>query len=349
MIPEFPGERDLESFVSHAIKGATTMRKHFGLPFFGSCAVLVAGTVLSSSSWALAQGSVSFAEPSSRASFLLAGESYSSSSSSFGRTGAFREAAGPEAPEPSGDSGLAGIMRPTGAAPTSSIRPFSAVAVALKVGSGGIGFDVATPLARHFNLRSGASFFSYNTTLTEDGLNITGAIKFQNASASLDYYPFHGGFRISPGITFRNNNAMNAAINVPGGQSFSLGDGDYISDPADPIHGTAAFAFGTSNFAPRLTMGFGNMLPRNGSRFSFPVEVGFEYIAQPTVHLSFAGTACGTQVQPDGSTDAGCGSVDPSDVAQEQADLQSDLSALRFYPIVSFGVSMRLGHIRQNQ
>lgn len=325
------------------------MRKQAGLPFFESCAVLIAGIVLSSSSCARAQGSVSFAEPSSRASFLLAGESYPSSFSRFSHTAAFREAAGPEAPEPAGDSGLSGIIRPSAAAPTVGVRPFSGVAVALKVGSGGIGFDVATPLARHFNLRSGASFFSYNTTLTEDGLNITGAIKFQNASASLDYYPFHNGFRISPGISFRNNNAMNAVINVPGGQSFSLGDGDYTSDPADPIHGTAAFAFGSSNFAPRLTMGFGNMLPRNGSRFSFPVEVGFEYISQPTVLLTFAGTACGSQVQPDGSTDAGCGSVDQSDVAQEQANLQSDLSPLRFYPIVSFGVSMRLGRIHQNQ
>jgi hypothetical protein len=316
------------------------MRKHPGLSLFSTCAALLAGSLLTSA--ASAQRSVSFAEPSSHAALFSVAD-YSTSASSFSHTDAFAAA------EPSSlnDKLFAGgISRPP-VAYTPGMRPFSAVAVALKVGSGGIGFDVATPLMQRLNLRSGASFFSYNTSLTQDGLNIAGAIKFQNASTSVDIFPFNGSFRISPGITFRNNNALNAAITVPGGQSFSLGDSDYTSDPLDPIHGTAAFAFGSSNFAPRLTMGFGNMLPRNGSRFSFPVEVGFEYISQPTVRLNFAGSACGSQVQSDGSVGAGCGSVNPSDVAQEQSQLQSDLSPLRFYPIVSFGVSYRIGHINR--
>ena len=319
------------------------MRTHTPLLKYGSRAALVAGAMMATIPAASAQNAIRFVEPLSHAS-LFAPASYSTSASSFSHADALLSAAEP-APVDGGLFG-GGISRPP-VAYTPGIRPFSAVAVALKVGSGGVGLDVATPLAQRLNLRTGASFFSYSPNLTVDGLNIAGTIKLQNAGASVDIFPFGGAFRISPGFTFRNNNAMSAAINVPGGQSFSLGDSNYTSNPLDPITGTAAFGFGTSNFAPRLTMGFGNMLPRNGSRFSFPVEVGFEYISQPTVRLSFSGSACGSQVQNDGSVGAGCGVVNPSDVAQEQSDLQSDLSPLRFYPIVSFGVSYRLGRVNR--
>src|ERR1700727_2469919 len=44
-----------------------------------------------------------------------------------------------------------------------SIRPFSSVGVDAKIGLGGIGFDVATPIARKFNLRGGGNFFGYTT------------------------------------------------------------------------------------------------------------------------------------------------------------------------------------------
>ena len=147
-----------------------------------------------------------------------------------------------------------------GAIETASYGPFSAVNVTAKFGSTGVGFDVATPLARHFGLRSGFTFFSYNTTVTTDGLNIAGAIKLQNASSSIDIYPFHNSFRISPGISFANHNRMFATLNVPGGQNFTLNDQNFVSDPSDPVHGAASFSFGKA-IAPRLTMGWGKHHP----------------------------------------------------------------------------------------
>ena len=296
-----------------------------------------------------AQSAIGFSEPSAHSAHLLYTEGAPLTAFSFSRPGAFLTAsdfgvsssASPVTVSEfvgaaaEGDTGFRGVTRavPAGSTPK---RPFSAVAVEVKVGTAGPGFDVATPLMRRVNLRSGASFFQYNNaSFTQDGLNISGNVKLQNAAASIDIYPFNNSFRISPGLTFKNNNALNATMLVPGGQSFSLGDTDYTSSPTDPIHGTAAFQFGTSNIAPRFTVGFGNMLKSKGGRFSVPTEVGFQYIAQPTVRLNFAGSGCNSQ---------GCGPVDPASVAQEQQEIQSDLSALRFYPIVSIGFSVRLGH-----
>jgi hypothetical protein len=294
---------------------------------------------------AMAQGVSMFAEP--HAAQLL-----TASATNFGRPGAFLLASAGESSSVyeaavpdfvgSSDKAFAGVTR---AIPTAApaLKPFRTYAVAFKVGTMGPGVDVATPLMQRMNLRVGASFFQYSPSFTTDGLNIDGQLKLQNASASVDIYPFNNSFRISPGLTFKNNNSMNAALLVPGGQSFSLGDADYTSDPADPIHGTAGFTFGTSNLAPRFTMGFGNMLPRSGKHFSVPVEFGFQYISQPIVKLNFAGSGCSSQVQSDGTTAYGCGPVEQSDVLQEQKQLQDDLSALRFYPIFSIGFSYRIG------
>ncbi len=230
---------------------------------------------------------------------------------------------------------------------THGTKPFSAVAVSFRVGSTGIGAEIATPLSRHLAIRSGASFFSYNTSFTTNGLNITGGLHLQNASTSVDIYPFHSSFRISPGLTFANKNRMSATLLVPGGQSFSLGDGgNYYSDPSNPVHGTASFIFGNS-LAPRLTMGFESLAPRRG-RVSFPLDLGFQYTAQPVVKLAITGNSCGTQVQADGTTDAGCGSVDQTNVAQEQSQLQDDIKMLRFYPILSFGVTVKFGHVSRS-
>lgn len=143
------------------------------------------------------------------------------------------------------------------AAGHSSNKPFSALGVAVKVGVEGVGFDVATPLARKFNLRAGASFFSYQGSLTEDGIQINPDVRFRKAAASLDYYPFGGSFRVSPGFVFYNGNHATATALVPAGQTFDLNDTTYTSSVTDPVRGSAIFDFGKKQ-APSFTIGWGN-------------------------------------------------------------------------------------------
>ena len=124
--------------------------------------------------------------------------------------------------------------------------PFSGIALGVTAGLGGIGFDVATPLIHQWiNLRGGASFITYTpSTITEDNLNINGTIKFQNAAAMMDFFPFHGRIRLSGGATIYNNTGLTATLSVPTGQSISVGGTDYYSDPRFPISGSGVFTFG---------------------------------------------------------------------------------------------------------
>ncbi len=234
------------------------------------------------------------------------------------------------------------------------IRPFSQIAVALKVGAEGIGVDVATPLSNKWNLRGGVSFLagSYNFSVTNTsggvanfGTTVQGAAidvvfkpHFRSVEVSADWFPRYGSFRISPGLTLYNGDRATVLATVLGGQTLGVGNATYTSDPLDPIVATLVTRLGRT-VAPRLTVGWGNMIPRAGEHFSFPFEVGVEYVGKPQLTLSLAGSEC----DPNGG---GCSplTTDPTtqqNIQDEQRDLNSDITFLRFYPILTTGVSYR--------
>ncbi len=220
------------------------------------------------------------------------------------------------------------------------MRPFSAVGIDVKVGVGGIGFDVATPLANRLNLRTGAAFFSYNlSNLVEDGFNINGNIRLRSVNTSVDIYPFGGSFRISPGVTLYNGNNFSGNATVPGGNTITLNDTDYTSSPTDPL--VATFTTPNNRFgnrvAPSITTGFGNLIPRRGGHWSVPFEIGMQYIAPPKIVLGLTGTACSVD---------GCGNVqtDPmtqANVKAQQDIINGDIYNLRFFPILSIGLGYK--------
>ena len=160
-------------------------------------------------------------------------------------------------------------------------RPFSSIAVAFTSGLGGFGVDVATPLATKINLRASASFLSYNPTVTADGIPMNAAIKMRSFGAGVELFPYHNSFHVTPGFTIYNGNHAGAVTNITPGSTFSVDDTRYVSDVADPVHGTFDLSLGRM-VAPSLTVGFGNMLRRD-SHWSVPVDVGFQYVGQPKV------------------------------------------------------------------
>ncbi len=218
-------------------------------------------------------------------------------------------------------------------------RPFRSLGIEFKVGVAGIGFDLATPIASFANLRGGAQFFDHSLNPNADGLHTIGDLTLQNVQVSVDLFPFkHSSFHISPGLTVHNDNHLFSSIFVPAGGPFSLGDADYYSDPQKPITGYSRFKLGNA-FAPRLTAGFGNMLPKTGRKFSVPVEVGFQYISSPSIDLHLYGNACDNNNQcADINTKDG-----PMNLSSEVQMLNQDISGLRFYPILSVGLSYKIG------
>ena len=203
----------------------------------------------------------------------------------------------------------------------------------MKISTLGAGIEVATPLARKFNVRGGFNMFRYSRPITNDGIQYDGHLQFQSAEAHLDWFLL-GGLHISPGILFYNGNQLTATASVPGGQTFSVGGTSYESDPTAPVTGTGKLDF--VKVSPSIMIGIGNLIPRNGRHYSFLFEVGGAYQGSARVALNLAGNVCDTT-----GTICRAVSSDPTVLANIQAQqvkIQNDVNPYRFFPVLSLGV-----------
>ena len=217
-----------------------------------------------------------------------------------------------------------------------TFRPFSSVGIDSHGGIGGIGFNVATPLSRNFNVRAGSDFFGHSATFQEQGANIAANLRLRSGHASLDWFPFGGRFRLSPQVVFANNNRVQATALIPPGNKITLNGQDYISSLTDPLHGSGSVDFRKTS--PGFTLGFGNIIPRTRSHFSVPVEAGFYYVGQPGLKVNFSGAACDPTLAPA----IGCQPVDQDpgfrqNLAAFIARNNNNLSYASFFPIFSVG------------
>lgn len=236
------------------------------------------------------------------------------------------------------NSTAASFVRPVPVAPAAPkpFRPFTRVGFDWHSGLGGVGMDIATPLAKKFNVRAGYDYFGYSTGFQEQGADITANLQMRASHASVDWFPFGGHFRLSPGLVFANNDQIRATALIPSGSAVTLNGQNYASSSTDPLHGSGSISF--RKVSPGFTLGFGNIIPRTKSHLSFPIEAGFYYVAQPKLTVAFSGSACDPSVSPS----VGCYSVnqDPGFQSNLQAFItrnNHNLSYASFFPVFSFG------------
>ena len=175
----------------------------------------------------------------------------------------------PEPPIAETTSSTSGYVRNVPAPPPakekSATRPFHSLAVAFIASTAGAGIEFATPVSRSFNLRAGFNTFAFNYPFSIDGVYYNARLHLQSSGTSLDWFPLHSGFHISPGILYvKNTLAAPASVGV--GQAFELGKQPFINSVDDPVTGTSAVVV-PRKFAPMLLFGFSNIIPRTGQTF----------------------------------------------------------------------------------
>ena len=206
------------------------------------------------------------------------------------------------------------------------------IGIGAKISLLGIGGEAAIALSKRINVRGGFNFFNYSRGFDKDGINYAAQLAFRSAEAHLDWFPF-GGFHLSPGLLFYNDNHIDATATVGAGQQFTLGGVNYTSDVTSPVTGTAKLGF--NKVAPTFLIGFGNLLPRNRRRFSLTTEFGVAYTGAPTASLNLQGTAC--TVPAAICVNAATDPTVQNNVQSEVAKVNHDVSIIKFYPLASFG------------
>lgn len=234
--------------------------------------------------------------------------------------------------------------KPANTPQSPSFSPFRRFAFGAGISPMGVNMQAATSLNRHINARITGNLLHLNINdISQDGFNVDAKMDMASAGASLDLYPFpKHGLRFSPGVLFYNTNSASGAFVAQAGTSFTLNDVTYYSSSSDPVTGAGSLNLHKQNPAFTLTAGWGNMIPRSGGHFSFPVEVGVAFIGAPDVALNLtSGQVCD-------ANGANCVDVttDPSvqaNLAAQVAKYKNNVEPLKTYPIVSFGVAYSFG------
>ena len=219
---------------------------------------------------------------------------------------------------------------------------FSGIGVGVKIGIGGVGFDAATPIIPgRLNVRGGAGFFSYSANETVNNQAVNANLKLNNAEVMADFFPFKGSFRLSAGLNVYNNTGVTGSTIIAGGSTIKIGNTTYTSDPASgqQITPNVSAKFG-GNTVPRLTLGWGNLVPQGHKRFSFDTEFGIEITGTPKVGWTYGGLGC--MGSASSCSEGTYAAISPADITVQNASLLSDFNGIKVFPIVSIGIGFKL-------
>ncbi len=195
------------------------------------------------------------------------------------------------------------------------------VGVTGKVGTTGLGGDVTVPLVSNWlNLRGGYNFGELSGSLTEGDIAYQADLHLESVPILLDLHPFHGGFRITGGV-FYNRNEIDLSSVVDASTIGGFGSGFGTTT----VNANVGWS---EEFAPYLGIGWGNAADDN--TLDLPIAVGFSldigafYQGSPGVVLTES-----------------TGTVSAPDLAIEAAQIEDDLSDLKFFPVITVGIHIR--------
>lgn len=220
--------------------------------------------------------------------------------------------------------------------------PFSHLGTGVTFGTTGVGVEVAVPYGAYWNIRAGVSYLGYGRTFQSHGSSTSspyeGHLRLGGARLGVDWFPLAGGFHVSLGVLVPNLTQATAHIDLQPGKTLTIEGAHYTTDAANPFRGSAHSEI--SPVAPVLTVGWGNLIPRNyHRRLSFPIELGAVYEGPPTAHVTATGDIC-----PIGQS-CRLASTDPGfnqNLNTALSDANSNLDRYaRFFPIISVGVGYR--------
>jgi hypothetical protein len=184
-----------------------------------------------------------------------------------------------------------------------------AAGIGVRVGTTGLGADVAWDVAPTLSARLGYSGGSFDYDTSTSAVSYDGKVKFSSINTFLDFAPLGPLFRLTGGFVF-SDSKYDVVGNAAGGIS--------VSGTVEP--GKSA--------APYLGIGYGRV---SGAGVNFYADLGVIFQGSPTASLT---ANCGAQAGTPACTAA------QSQIAAEQARLEDKLKDLKYYPVLNIGFTI---------
>jgi hypothetical protein len=199
----------------------------------------------------------------------------------------------------------------------------SATGVGVRVGTTGVGGDVAFDLVPTLSARFGYSYLSFSTTVDSTDVSYDAKPKLSNGNLFLDFAPLGPLFRITGGVILNDNKVdVNAQ---PTGGTYTLGGVTYPAAAIGSLSGTVKSG---NSAAPYLGIGYGRVA---GAGVNFYADLGVMFQGTPKASLT---ATCGPATPP-----ALCSQIQAS-TAAEAIDLQNSIKNFKYFPVASIGVTI---------
>lgn len=215
------------------------------------------------------------------------------------------------------------------------VRSSPRVGIGVFVGSLGVGGQIAVRVIGPLNVRAGFSGIGFGYNFNHDGISYAARLRLEGAPATADFFFFHG-MHVSGGALLYNVTQITGTAAVSSGQTFTLNNVSYESSATNPVAGSLGVTFRKA--APLAGIGFGNLVPRRGHRWSITSDLDVAYSGSPNAALSLTGLACPPGVTSGGAClNAATNPTIQSNVAGEQSSLNSKMRFFKIYPVFTVG------------
>lgn len=195
-------------------------------------------------------------------------------------------------------------------------------AVAVDLGSTGVGAHVSVPIRSSLNLRFGVNYAKYSTTRDTDDANYDLDLKLKTVDALVDYFPGDSGFRVSGGAVY-NGNRFDTHAKPTASAVYTLNNNTYPAATAGTIDGAIDF----HKVAPYLGIGWGNAAAAPG--WGFVADLGVLFQGAPNSTLGNRSCTAASAI---------CARL-ANDLVAENLKLKDEMKDFKFYPVLRVGVS----------
>lgn len=193
---------------------------------------------------------------------------------------------------------------------------FGGIALGLTAGTLGLGVEGSVKAADWLVLRANVSGYTYGTTKELEGISFDFKTSLMSAGLIADLHPFSGGFRISAGGRYHDMKLSGASTMSP----VTIGNHAYRSTDIGKLSGTIT----GEKLAPYIGLGYDSAHYKDGA-FSVSFDLGGLYLGEPKTALTTERSVAGLD----------------ADLRQEEAKINTKISAFGFYPVLQLAAKYR--------
>ena len=204
---------------------------------------------------------------------------------------------------------------------TTNPRQPVGVGVTARVGTLGIGLDVAKSFSPQFDGRLGFNFGNVGFNRTDSGVNYDSQLNLSSVQLFGDYYLFGGSsFRVTGGLVAQNNR-FSVTSKPNGNGTYTIDNQSYSASQVGNLTGEFKYA---NAIAPYLGIGFGHS---SNEGLGFNADLGVMFTGAPKVSLNASNPAFNNDPTTRSAID------------NQVRQTESDLKGFNIYPVLSVGVS----------